>query len=122
MNRPTGPIVSEGEQIARETERWERETRQPSLAGKTERREEFVTQALKWPIKPLYTPADLEEAGFDYSADLGFPGEYPFTRSTRPNGHRTLVPFGQVVRTSRLLHRSTQRLYTPRSATSSCLR
>jgi len=89
MNRPTGPIVSEGEQIARETERWERETRQPSLAGKTERREEFVTQALKWPIKPLYTPADLEEAGFDYSADLGFPGEYPFTRSTRPNGHRT---------------------------------
>jgi methylmalonyl-CoA mutase N-terminal domain/subunit len=89
MNRPIGPIVSEAEQIARETQRWERETRQPSLAGRTERREEFVTQALKWPIKPLYTPADLEEAGFDYSADLGFPGEYPFTRSTRPNGHRT---------------------------------
>jgi methylmalonyl-CoA mutase N-terminal domain/subunit len=89
MNRPIGPIVSEAEQIARETQRWKRETRQPSLAGRTERREEFVTQALKWPIKPLYTPADLEEAGFDYSADLGFPGEYPFTRSTRPNGHRT---------------------------------
>lgn len=49
----------------------------------------FVTQALKWPIKPLYTPADLDAVGFDYMADLGFPGEYPYTRSTRPNGHRS---------------------------------
>ena len=31
-------------------------------------------------VKPLYTPADLESIGFDYLRDLGFPGEYPFTR------------------------------------------
>jgi methylmalonyl-CoA mutase N-terminal domain/subunit len=30
--------------------------------------------------KPLYTPADLADAGFDYLRDLGFPGQYPFTR------------------------------------------
>ncbi|HEX9916560.1 MAG TPA: methylmalonyl-CoA mutase family protein [candidate division Zixibacteria bacterium] len=29
-------------------------------------------------MKELYTPKDLE--GFDYQHDLGFPGEYPFTR------------------------------------------
>ena len=44
------------------------------FASHPERREPFVTQALKWPIKPLYTPADLEAAGFDYLRDLGFPG------------------------------------------------
>ena len=26
----------------------------------------------------LYTPLDIE--GFDYEKDLGFPGEYPYTR------------------------------------------
>src|SRR6185503_8770650 len=30
------------------------------------------------PIKPLYTPEDL--AGIDLSRDLGYPGEYPYTR------------------------------------------
>ena len=29
-------------------------------------------------VKPAYTPEDLE--GWDYSRDLGEPGEYPFTR------------------------------------------
>ncbi len=89
MNHSSGPIVSEGEDVAQSTLRWEQETRGPALEGRTERREAFVTQALKWPIKPLYTPADLDAVGFDYTADLGYPGEYPYTRSTRPNGHRT---------------------------------
>lgn len=30
------------------------------------------------PLKPLYTPADVED--LDYEEDLGMPGEYPFTR------------------------------------------
>jgi methylmalonyl-CoA mutase N-terminal domain/subunit len=59
------------------------------VAQHPERRQPFLTQALKWPIKPLYTPADLEAAGFDYLKDLGFPGEYPYTRGTQPNGHRS---------------------------------
>tara|TARA_R110001599_G_scaffold8651_1_gene41892 strand:+ start:3237 stop:4973 length:1737 start_codon:yes stop_codon:yes gene_type:complete len=69
--------------------RWESETRGPYVAAHAERREEFLTQALKWPINPLYTPADLEALGFDYKEDVGFPGEYPYTRGTGPNGHRS---------------------------------
>jgi methylmalonyl-CoA mutase, N-terminal domain len=89
MNRPTGPIIPASDEIAQEEARWQQETRGPAMGGRPERRDAFVTQALKWPIKPLYTPADLDAVGFDYMADLGFPGEYPYTRSTRPNGHRT---------------------------------
>jgi methylmalonyl-CoA mutase N-terminal domain/subunit len=40
-------------------------------------------------VKPVYTPRDLEEAGFDYEKDLADPGEYPFTRGIHPQGYRT---------------------------------
>ncbi len=40
-------------------------------------------------IKPVYTPADLAEVGFEYENDLGDPGEYPFTRSLHPQGYRS---------------------------------
>ncbi len=38
------------------------------------------------PVKILYTPTDLES--FDYLRDLGFPGEYPFTRGVRHSMYR----------------------------------
>jgi methylmalonyl-CoA mutase N-terminal domain/subunit len=38
------------------------------------------------PVDPLYTPADI--TGLDYSSDLGFPGEYPFTRGVHYTGYR----------------------------------
>ncbi len=34
----------------------------------------------------LYTPLDIE--GFDYEKDLGFPGQYPFTRGVQPTMYR----------------------------------
>jgi len=34
----------------------------------------------------IYTPADL--AGFDYMRDLGFPGEFPYTRGPQPTMYR----------------------------------
>ena len=40
-------------------------------------------------VKPSYSPADLEAAGFSYESDLGDPGEYPFTRSLHPQGYRS---------------------------------
>ena len=40
-------------------------------------------------VKPVYTPEDLKEVGFDYEKDLGDPGEYPFTRSLHPQGYRS---------------------------------
>lgn len=37
-------------------------------------------------VKELYTPADLD--GLDYLRDIGFPGEYPFTRGIHPTMYR----------------------------------
>jgi methylmalonyl-CoA mutase N-terminal domain/subunit len=36
-------------------------------------------------VDPLYTPADVK---LDYARDLGFPGEYPFTRGVQPTMYR----------------------------------
>ena len=38
------------------------------------------------PIRPLYTPQDLK--GFDYETEVGFPGEYPFTRGVQTTMYR----------------------------------
>jgi methylmalonyl-CoA mutase N-terminal domain/subunit len=38
------------------------------------------------PIEPLYSPRDLE--GFDADAELGYPGQYPFTRGVHANMYR----------------------------------
>src|SRR5512147_2208073 len=40
----------------------------------------------KIPVEPLYSPADLE--GWDYSSQVGYPGEYPFTRGVHPTMYR----------------------------------
>jgi methylmalonyl-CoA mutase, N-terminal domain len=37
-------------------------------------------------VNPLYTPADLK--GSDYEIDLGYPGEYPFTRGVQATMYR----------------------------------
>jgi len=49
--------------------------------------EEFVSEA-GIPLKRVYTPLDLEEKTFDYEADLGLPGEFPYTRGITPIGYR----------------------------------
>ncbi|MEJ2209508.1 MAG: methylmalonyl-CoA mutase family protein, partial [Anaerolineae bacterium] len=38
------------------------------------------------PVDRLYTPLDV--AGLDYERDLGFPGEYPYTRGVHATMHR----------------------------------
>jgi len=50
-----------------------------------ERRRTFVTTSSA-PVERLYTPLDID--GSDYLRDLGFPGEYPFTRGVHSTGHR----------------------------------
>ena len=39
-----------------------------------------------WEINDIYTPADLK--GQDFDADIGFPGDYPFTRGVQPSMYR----------------------------------
>jgi methylmalonyl-CoA mutase N-terminal domain/subunit len=38
--------------------------------------------------KSVYTAADLDAAGLDAERDLGFPGEFPFTRGIQPTMYR----------------------------------
>src|SRR5450432_3034243 len=37
-------------------------------------------------VNPLYTPADLK--GSDYESEVGYPGEYPFTRGVQATMYR----------------------------------
>ena len=53
-----------------------------------ERSSEFSTGSGD-PINRLYTPKDLEDkAPFDYQNDLGYPGQFPFTRGVQPTMYR----------------------------------
>ncbi|MBP2017179.1 methylmalonyl-CoA mutase N-terminal domain/subunit [Symbiobacterium terraclitae] len=72
------------DRIAAEQERWHREVAAPSLARVPERKPEFTTNS-GLPVQRLYTPADVP---VDYLTDLGFPGEYPFTRGVQPTMYR----------------------------------
>ena len=72
-------------ELAKERDAWEETTLQKTLDRFGERREEFVTTSSA-PVKRLYTPADI--ADFDYERDLGFPGQYPFTRGVHPTMYR----------------------------------
>jgi methylmalonyl-CoA mutase N-terminal domain/subunit len=71
-------------QIEEARARWEQETLRPAL-GRAPERARFETS---WGtlVPRLTTPTDL--AGLDYLRDLGFPGEYPFTRGVQPTMYR----------------------------------
>jgi methylmalonyl-CoA mutase, N-terminal domain len=64
---------------------WEEKRVEPTLRRGPERRERFTTSS-GIEVKREYDPEDLN--GFDYLADLGFPGEYPFTRGVQPTMYR----------------------------------
>lgn len=72
------------DRIAAEQERWHKQTVAPALARSPEQRAEFTTGS-GVPVQRLYTPADVP---VDYLRDLGFPGEYPFTRGVQPTMYR----------------------------------
>ena len=72
-------------EIKERMERWERETVPKTLARMPERRKEFFTHS-NIPVKRIYTPLDIKDA--DYLRDLGFPGEYPFTRGVYATMYR----------------------------------
>jgi methylmalonyl-CoA mutase N-terminal domain/subunit len=51
-------------------------------------RAEPATTVSLVPIDALYTPASLEQAGYDADKHLGRPGEYPFTRGVHQTMYR----------------------------------
>lgn len=56
---------------------------QLEATAKTDRKWVTVSSA---PIKPMYLPEDVE--GKDYMRDLGFPGQYPYTRGVHASMYR----------------------------------
>ncbi len=66
-------------------ERWEETTVQKALSRFPERYEKFTTISGK-PVERLYTPDNV--ADLDYLRDIGFPGEFPFTRGPYPTMYR----------------------------------
>jgi methylmalonyl-CoA mutase N-terminal domain/subunit len=60
---------------------WKKDEYENSLDKSCPERTSFTTVSGK-KIDPLYTPLDLEN--FDYIEELGFPGEYPYTRGIHP--------------------------------------
>ena len=67
-------------------EDWEAETYGPTVDRFGERKDEFTTDTGGQDVKPLYTPADVED--LDYEEDLGFPGEAPYTRGVYSTMYR----------------------------------
>src|SRR6202142_359867 len=65
---------------------WEENTLAPTLEKSPERASKFTTVS-SYPIRRLYTPADLPDWNED--RDLELPGEPPYTRGIHPTMYRT---------------------------------
>jgi methylmalonyl-CoA mutase N-terminal domain/subunit len=68
-----------------EVERWQRETLEPALKKHPEKQKRFESVSLE-EVDRLYTPADTAQV--DFSRDISFPGEFPYTRGIHPTGYR----------------------------------
>ncbi len=64
---------------------WEEKTLGPTLEKSAERAAKFTTVS-SYPIRRLYTPADLTD--WDEERDLGLPGEPPYTRGIHATMYR----------------------------------
>ncbi len=84
MNKKTANVEPKRTPSAAERE-WEEKTLAPTLAKSPERSQQFTTVS-GYPIRRLYTEADL--AGWNAERDLGVPGEPPYTRGIHPSMYR----------------------------------
>jgi len=71
--------------LAQHKEKWEESTNKSNLAKHPEVRDRFMTTSSEV-VNQLYTPLDVSE--MDYMKDLGFPGEYPYTRGIHASLYR----------------------------------
>ncbi len=70
--------------IESEQNRWEQQTRQPAVKRFPERKAYFKTPS-GIPVPPIAAPNDPDP---DYAEQLGFPGEFPYTRGVQPTMYR----------------------------------
>ncbi len=71
--------------LAKAREKWRESVYQPGVAKYPERMKEFSTVSFT-PVEPLYTPAQTSDE--QYLRDVGFPGEFPYTRGIQPSMYR----------------------------------
>jgi methylmalonyl-CoA mutase N-terminal domain/subunit len=71
--------------LKREKVRWERQTLDPTVTRLRERKP-VIHNTSGIEIQRLYTPEDL--GAMDYVSDLGFPGEFPYTRGVHASMYR----------------------------------
>jgi methylmalonyl-CoA mutase N-terminal domain/subunit len=64
---------------------WVEQTYAPAVAKMKPRKERFSTLS-DIPVEPLYTAEDI--AGLDAERDIGFPGEFPYTRGVQASMYR----------------------------------
>ncbi|EDM49445.1 methylmalonyl-CoA mutase family protein [Marinobacter algicola] len=70
--------------IEKEFDQWERNEVSSFIKRAPESKPEYVT-ASGMPTKRTYTPLDVKNTPFE---DIGFPGQYPFTRGPYPTMYR----------------------------------
>lgn len=73
------------EKIQKLRAQWEQEALAKHRSKAPDRPGPFTTVS-DAPVEMLATPEHLKD--FDYTKDLGFPGEYPYTRGVQPNMYR----------------------------------
>ncbi len=78
----SSPVERKPSAVQRE---WEENTLRPTLEKSPERAAEFTTVS-SYPIRRLYTEADL--ANWNPDRDLGYPGEPPYTRGIHSTMYR----------------------------------
>ncbi len=93
---------------------WQDKTLAPVVRRFPERKERFTTSSSSIVIQPLYTPTERAadgESADEYLRQLGFPGEYPFTRGVQPNMYRgrlwtmrQYAGFGSAAESNRRYH------------------
>jgi methylmalonyl-CoA mutase N-terminal domain/subunit len=71
--------------LGNQRDQWAESTLHGTLEKHPERMQRFMTTS-SVDVERLYTPLDI--ADLDYQRDLGFPGEYPFTRGVHSTMHR----------------------------------
>ena len=77
MNKPVAASKLAAQETAQE--QWQREFAANAAGGKPTRNRSGIE------VKPLYTPQDWQG---DYAADLGYPGQPPYTRGIYASMHR----------------------------------
>jgi len=71
--------------IAEEHKRWQESAYRKAVERSGERSDtDFRTSSTE--VRPLYGPFDT--ADLDYNRDIGYPGEYPYTRGVQPTMYR----------------------------------